>query len=217
MRGVMPLDENEKSKIALDALLSEASRLGDAIAERHAAAERFVAVAGAILGVGLTLGLFQHQRAVLTGLPFAVIVILIYMIQIYTDAGMHSGHRQALETKLNREFGYAVVVGQSYVAAGYGRRRSVGWTLGLVSVIWLATAVSGGFALFRLLHPEWIRIVALIAYILFLVLTMIVLKQAMSENKNAEESARKIALAAWPNHLPPKDDPHSVPRPIAHT
>jgi hypothetical protein len=193
----MPLDEDEKHKIALEALLSETSRLGDAIAERHAAAERFVAVAGALVGVGLTLGLFQNQRAVLMGLPLTVIIIVIYMIQIYTDAGMHSGHRQALEMRLKSEFGYPIIVGQSQVAAKHATRPSVPCTLGLVAIIWLGTAVAGGLAVFRLFYTDRAEIIALSLYLLALVLALAVVIQAMMENRSAEKKAREAAMAAW--------------------
>lgn len=193
----MGKEEVDTDKIALEGLLSEARRLGDAIAERHAAAERFVAVAGAILGVGLTLGLFQRQPAVLAGLPFALIVVVNYMIQIYTDAGMHSGHRQAVEAKLEEEFGYPVMVGQSYVAVGYGRRRSVTWSLALTGLIWLATAVRGGFAVFNLMSPAWAGVVGLIVYIAALGLAMTVLILALLENSSAEEISKKRAMEAW--------------------
>jgi hypothetical protein len=205
----MPLADEDKNRIAVEALLSETSRLGDAIAERHAAAERFVAVAGAFAGVGLTLGLSQSQRVVLTILPLAVIVILIYMIQIYTDAGMHSGHRQALEIRLQSEFGYPVVVGQSHVAAGYARRRSVALTLPLVGIIWLATAIAGGFAVFHLWHSGWIRVLALILYVSVLVLAVVVAGMAAQENRHAEDAAKKTALDAWP--APPAPPPPASP------
>jgi len=193
----MLVDEDEKHKIALQALLSESSRLGDAIAERHAAAERFVAIAGALVGIGLTLGLFQNQRAVLLGLPVAVLIILLYMIQIYTDAGMHSGHRQALEALLETEFGYPVLVGQRHVAAGYARRPSVKWTMGLVGAVWLGTAVSGGFAVFQLWERAWARGLALVGYLLVLALALVVVKLAMRENAEAEQIARQVAEQSW--------------------
>ncbi|MFI5563353.1 hypothetical protein ACIA2T_29065 [Amycolatopsis japonica] len=193
----MTVDGDEKHKIALQALLSETSRLGDAIAERHAAAERFVAVAGTLVGIGLTLGLFQNQKAVLLGMPVAVLIVLLYMIQIYTDAGMHSGHRHALEDRLTSEFGYPVVVGQSRVAAGYARRASVTWTMVLVGVVWLGTAMSGGFAVFQLWHQAFARGIALTGYVLVLVLALVIVGLAMRENANAEHAARKVAEAAW--------------------
>ena len=193
----MGIEQVDTHKIALEGLLLEARRLGDAIAERHAAAERFVAVAGAILGVGLTLGLYQHQPAALVGLPFALIVVVNYMIQIYTDAGMHSGHRQAVEAKIEKEFGYPVMVGQSYVAVGYDRRRSVKWSLTLSGIIWLATAVAGGFAAFRLMISTWASIAVLGAYITILGLALAVLIQAVLENSIAEETSKTIAMEAW--------------------
>lgn len=195
----MPVEDSdsEKTKIALQALLSETSRLGDAIAERHAAAERFVAVAGALVGVGLTLGLFQNQRAVLLGLPVAVLIILIYMIQIYTDAGMHSGHRQALEARLQTEFGYPLLVGQSHVAAGYARRSSVSWTLALVVLVWLGTVVGGIVAIFQLWHQTLVQVLVLIGYFVVLAAAVLVAWLAIKENADAEKNARATAEEAW--------------------
>ncbi|WP_285500266.1 hypothetical protein [Actinokineospora sp. NBRC 105648] len=191
------IDKEEKQKIALQALISEAARLGDAIAERHAAAERFVAVTGAFLGIGLTLGLFQNQKTVLLALPVTILIILIYMIQIYTDAGMHSGHRQALEARLQTEFGYPLLVGQSRVAAGYARRTSVIWTLGLVGIIWLSTAVGGGWAVFQLWQQSLTRYLVLIGYLTTLALALFGVRLAIRENAEAENEAQRVAEDSW--------------------
>ncbi|WP_307610874.1 hypothetical protein [Pseudarthrobacter sp. W1I19] len=184
--------------MVLDAMLSEASRLGDSIAERHAAAERFIAVAGALAGVGLTLGLKERLDIILVGLPIGLAIIILYMVQIYTDAGMHSGHRRALELHLEREFGQVVLVGQNRVATGHARRRSVALAPVLIFIVWIGTIALGGitvwswYAIFGPWNTAYFAIyIALIAFALFVIFL------AVKENVNAEKAAEKLASDAW--------------------
>ncbi|WP_300014798.1 hypothetical protein [Pseudonocardia sp.] len=198
--------DNGNRNIMLDALISEADRLGSAIAERHAAAERFVAVAGALAGVGLTLGLYQNQKQILAALPIVIVVVYLYMIQIYTDAGMHSGYRQAIEERVNRELGAVVLVGQSRVAVGHSRRRSIPWTFGLVILIWIGTLVSGGVALVELTR-DTSRVIWLAAYIGVIGIALYALLVAMRENVNAENRARALAEQSWTSTSGGDDSP----------
>ena len=71
---------DKKDDTVIEAILDEIGRLGGVIESRRETAERFVAVAGSIAGIGLTLGLFQDQRVVLVGLPIAIAVIFAYCV-----------------------------------------------------------------------------------------------------------------------------------------
>jgi hypothetical protein len=71
---------DKEDKTVTEAILDEIGRLGGVIESRREAAERFVAVAGSIAGIGLTLGLFQNQRVVLVGLPIAIALIFAYCV-----------------------------------------------------------------------------------------------------------------------------------------
>lgn len=180
---------------AVDAIIGETARLGDAIAERLSAAERFVAVAGALAGVGLTLGLYQDQKEVLIGLPLAVGIIFLFMMQIYTDAAMHSGHRQALEAELERLFGRPVLVGQGRVAANHSRRTSIPMTFCLVIAIWAGAVVLGAFAIADL-HSGTVRCVLGGTYLFLIVLLIATMCVAIKENQGAEAKTRAIAEKA---------------------
>jgi hypothetical protein len=181
----------------LQALLDEASRLGDAIAERHAAAERFVAVAGTLVGVGLTLGLFQDQPSVLVGLPLAVVIMVLYMIQIYTDAGLHSGHRQAIEERINGNFDPPLLLGQSVIGAKHARRLSVQLTFGLVALIWVGTVALGVRAVLGLWSAGAGRTWSLLVYFVLIAVALLVVARAVWENANAEKNARETATEKW--------------------
>jgi hypothetical protein len=189
---------DEERKIVLEAMADEASRLGNAIAERHAAAERFIAVAGTVSGVGLTLGLADQQKPILIGLPIGIAIIILYMIQIYTDAGMHSGHREALELRLKAELGQAVLVGQTHVAKQHARRPSVKLTSLLMGLAWSGTVLIGGNAVLTWSATSGPGKEAYVwiygAVVLFAVYVMI---RAARENGRAESSAMSVARSAW--------------------
>ncbi|WP_155853849.1 hypothetical protein [Arthrobacter sp. H5] len=194
---------DDERKLALEAMAAEASRLGDAIAERHAAAERFIAVAGTLAGVGLTLGLAEGQKPILIALPVGIAIIMLYMMQIYTDAGMHSGHREALELHLEDELGQTVLVGQTHVAKKHARRPSVGLTSGLVAICWIGTVVLGGRTVLTWDATSgpgkegYIWVFGLIvAFAIF------VMCRAFNENRFAEANAIAAARGAWSKQEP---------------
>jgi hypothetical protein len=203
------MKHGETRKVILEALLAEASRLGDAIAERHAAAERFISVAGALAGVAFTLGLGQRQWSILVGLPVGLAVIILYMIQIYTDAGMHSGHRKAIEIYLEKEFGQVVLVGQSRVAKSHSRRPSVVIAPLVIFLVWAGTWIFGWVALGELKndvqspnngHSELWNDGYYGLYISLILGTLILIGQALRENAIAEKKAEAIARDAWPGN-----------------
>lgn len=194
---------DDERKLGLEAMAAEASRLGDAIAERHAAAERFIAVAGTLSGVGLTLGLAQGQKPILIALPIGIAIIILYMVQIYTDAGMHSGHREALELHLESELGQPVLVGQTHVAKKHARRPSIGLTSVLVGVCWIGTVVLGGWTVLT-----WDKTSGpgnegyIWAFSAIVAFAMFVMYKAFEENKLAEANAKAAAEGAWPKQEP---------------
>jgi hypothetical protein len=168
------------------AILDEIGRLGGVIESRLDAADRFVAVAGSIAGILLTLGLFQNQRAVLAGLPIAVTLIFKFMVQTYPDASIHSGHRQALEGIAKRRLGGPVPIGQSTVAAKCPRKASARWTLVLAAVVWVATVALGGYTAsseFNQVSTRWL---------VFLALCL-----AIREKQSVEAKSRTIANDAY--------------------
>lgn len=198
------MNDADDRKFILEALLAEASRLGDAIADRHEAAERFISVAGALSGVGLTLGLKDDQKIILIGLPIGIAIIMLYMVQIYTDAAMHSGHREAIEVRLEKEFGQSVLVGQAWVAKKHARRLSTKLSFVLIMLVWLGASYLGGHTLWnwdRISGPNhgvffWFYIVLLAAACgSFLV--------AGYENSKAESNAISLAANGWRGRLQP--------------
>lgn len=190
------MEDEDRQKMAVEALVAEASRLGDAIAERHAAAERFIAVAGTLSGVGLTLGLKDQQWPILIGLPIGIAIILLYMIQIYTDAGMHSGYRQALESHLDGQLGSTVLVGQTKVVAPHAKRPSIRYTAVFILLAWVGTIVLGNYAVTKTVANDW-EISVLAIYWILVALAGYIMYVAMRENMRAEETARGLAVTAW--------------------
>lgn len=180
-----------------DALLDEIGRLGSLIEDRLQAAERFVAVAGSIAGIGLTLGLFQSQRMILIGLPVAIALIFIFMIQIYTDASTHSGHRKALEEILNARLGEPVLIGQSVVGAQHARRKSVPLSLILAACVWLATVALGASAAWPLRDSSVTDWLVFLLFCLLVAIAIATLSLAIVENVRAEPSAREATLEAY--------------------
>lgn len=197
------MEDKEDRALIISALLAEASRLGDAIAERHAAAERFISVAGALAGIALTLGLRDDQWPILAGLPIGLAVIILYMIQIYTDAGMHGGHRKAIELHLEREFDQVVLVGQSRVAAAYARRRSVLLTLLFTFTLWAGLVILGFLAIYSNVFKNpsdsanVMSIGILCLYVLLIGFASYVFCLAIKENSRAEKEAEQLAQGAW--------------------
>jgi hypothetical protein len=198
------MDDGDNRKLILEALLAEASRLGDAIADRHVAAERFISVAGALSGVGLTLGLKDDQKPILIGLPIGIAIIMLYMVQIYTDAAMHSGHREAIEIRLKKEFGESILVGQSLVAKKHARRLSTKLSSFLIMLVWFGAAYLGGYTVMTwtpLSGPSngayfW-------SYVALLAAAFIFICVAGHENSRAETIARSLAADAWRERLHP--------------
>lgn len=192
------MNDADDRKIILEALLAEASRLGNAIADRHVAAERFISVAGALSGVGLTLGLKDDQKLILIGLPVGIAIIMLYMIQIYTDAAMHSGHREAIEIRLEKEFDQSILVGQTMVAKKHARRLSTKLSSILIFLVWLGAALLGGYTLWNWCAIDgsshgvyfWSYVVLLAAAVCFICI-------ALHENNKAESNARSLAVSAW--------------------
>jgi hypothetical protein len=206
------VDDQDKHKVAIGAMVAEVGRLGDAIAERLSAAERFVAVAGAFAGAGLTLGLFQRQKGVLVGLPVAIGIIYLFMIQIYTDASVHVGHRRALEERLANLLSENALVGQRMLEGGYprgySRRLSIPLTFGLVIIVWIVTVATGAQAAMQLSKtlPEFWRGALLVVGVLLLIYLIATVWVAMRENSKAETVAYRLASDALTTEVAKNSD-----------
>lgn len=185
-------------------LIDEISRLSEAMQNRMEAADRFVAVAGSLSGVGLTLGLVQNQRLILIVLPVAIVVIFIFVLQIYTDASMHIGHRQALEEIVNARVGEPVLVGESVVAANHPRRASVPASAALVAMIWSATVWLGWNTATEVISVD-MRGLALGGYSVMILFSMATSGLALFENMRAQSAAYKAAAGAYHKSLPQGD------------
>lgn len=192
----------EEEQSVTEVLIDESSRLGEAMQHRMEAADRFVGVAGSLTGVGLTLGFAQNQPLILVVLPIAIVVIFIFVLQIYTDASMHIGHRQALEELVNARMGGPVLVTHSVVAGKHPRRASVALSAVLIAIIWVGTAILGATKVPQAFGEDF-GTGATFGYCALVLLSIITLIFALIENSTAQSAAYGTATDAYQSLLPP--------------
>lgn len=187
----------KRVELAIQALIDESIDLGKAIRELLMTADRFLAIAGAIIIGSLTLALFQKQRVVLIGLPFALSMIYTYVIQNYTEVLSRAGHKRAIEERINCLLRQEVMVAETRVAPTRAGRLSVTLTFVTAALLVLASAVAG-FAVLRGYNDgwlSWLRWVDLVA----LATPLLAILFAIREMNDAMPKAYEAAKAAFVN------------------
>lgn len=175
----------------LDLLAKEILDLRSAEREFLQSGDKFVALASTIGIAGLTIGLVNDQPVALLVLPFALVAVLLFLVQIYTERMSRAGHRKLLEEVANEMMGINLFVEQALIAPLRDRRKSV----------WIATAVYA-LLVFSSAWLAWLSIEKVVSEPVapwrwaistaFLVLVLAI-GIASAELNHAEESAYRAA------------------------
>jgi hypothetical protein len=187
-------------------MVSEVADLTRAMRELLMTADRFINLAGLIVGATLSLGLVRHGESnnwlILVFAPFGLVLVFGYLIQIYTEVEKRAGYKQYLEGRINAMLAAPILLESSVNDHSNRQRKSVflmqilngiGFLgLSVLSVHETWTRFSGnGPAVFGIHILNWNA-----ANIVCLIFAVVVIVAAGRENLLAADRARKAAVQA---------------------
>lgn len=87
--------------VLLQLLAEKSISLGDQVTSLFPRMENFLGVAIAILVGALTLGLTRSHPLILVLLPFPVVLLYVFLLQVNTEMLSRAGHKRFLEEQVN--------------------------------------------------------------------------------------------------------------------
>jgi hypothetical protein len=190
------VDSAERGKLILESIIDEAQEIGASMTALTGSVERFIAITGSTAGVGVTLGLFQRQHAVLVALPIVLAILYIFVVQIYTDSATLAGHKRYLETVINEVVGCDFMLARTHVAPRHDRRPSPVMSTILSLMVLICLSAVSIWADFRYYPDGGKLLVVRIGLIALLVYCAVTIAQAVREYIAAEGQAYKSASEA---------------------
>jgi hypothetical protein len=107
------------------ALSAHVNLLAEATRAMQQTTVSFINFAGLVGAGALTVGIIRHERLVTIFAPYAIAIVLCYLLQLYTDIERSLTHRELVEDRLNSLLGSPVFLGTSPGARRYRNRLSV--------------------------------------------------------------------------------------------
>jgi hypothetical protein len=182
----------DEKKLIIDTLISEAQALSARMSQLQGSVERFIATAGTITGAGLTLGLFQRQRAILLIMPIVLFILYTYIIQIFTDIASAGGQRRFVEETINESVGCDVFLWCKVGVKHQARLSPVLSTVLAFVVLAVATGV-GIWASFHYFHANTFGWCLRILNLVLIIYATFTISRAAKEYFTADRNAFAIA------------------------
>ncbi len=163
------------------ALSAHVNLLAEATRAMQQATVSFINFAGIVGAGALTVGIVRHVRLVTIFAPYAMAIVLCYLLQLYTDIERSLTQRELVEDRLNCLLGSPVFQGTSLEARRYRNRLSVRM-LGLLNAVPLFVFAGYSIRETRFPHHEhWYFIDLFVANLVGLAVFAVVLLLAYLE------------------------------------
>lgn len=144
----MPLFRTPKIQIALPASTDDPSRgkamleyfghLSARLQQMTVSAQQFIYFSGLTAGAIVSAGMVGHKPLVLVLAPYALTLVIVYQIQLYTDVECLTTIKEHLEAELNKNLAVRMYLESSVLTPQYRNRPSIR----LVQLIYIALMVS---------------------------------------------------------------------------
>jgi len=177
-------------------LLTSIAELSRAVQQLQVSTVSFINFAGLISIGALTIGLVQSKHLVLIAAPYGLTIVMVYLVQLYTDIERLTTLREVSEKHLNAMLPTPALPGRNKVAVHYRGRLSVRMLGGLNTAVIIVFAGLGLAQTSGTPHPHFGPVDLHILNVVGLAICATILLTAGIEMLHAGANAEREAEAA---------------------